>query len=121
MIFNTLTMKSAFIATTFAVAASAGTLKTKPGGAVWDEETAVSVLPWKQGRWGGGVGVTARANVPFHLHQRAPMSQSLPPAPLGAPCLTYLFIPHPAPYVSPRPPPPPPSPPLDPTPTLSHR
>merc|ERR1719217_160398 len=34
-------MKSAVIASTLAVAASAGTLKTRPGGAVWDEETAV--------------------------------------------------------------------------------
>jgi cathepsin X len=34
-------MKSAIIATTFLVTASAGSLKTKSGGAVWDEETAV--------------------------------------------------------------------------------
>lgn len=37
-------MKSAVIATTFAIAVSAGSLKTKPGGEVWDEETCVSRL-----------------------------------------------------------------------------
>ena len=37
-------LKSAVIATTFAITVSAGTLKTKPGGEVWDEETCVSRL-----------------------------------------------------------------------------
>ena len=65
-----------------AVAASAGTLKTKPGGAVWDEETAVSVLPWKQGRWGGGVGVTvkeSRRPYRFRSPRQHPLRNAPPP------------------------------------------